>query len=674
MTIRVRIFTAAALAVAATVIAALLLAVGASRSLAADAEQEKTRATMRSVAALLTLAQEFALHGEERAAEQWRRAHARLMRQLAEHVQSGAASPARRALREAAGELPALFERLAEVAAQPEAGFNARRRELLVDQLLARTQGLADEAYRWSREAAADEQAARRQLRIGGALALLLLLATTLAQPLVVWRRVLRPLAALEKAALAIESGDYSTRCASRSGNELGALSRRFDAMSEALAERSRQLELTNASLDLEAEARRISEERLQAITDNVPALITHVDAQRRYTFVNAYLRNGAGLDPADFLGRTMREACGARLYAEFEPHVDAALAGTPAAFETTLAIGGAKRHFQTDYIPERSEDGAVRGFYAISFDITARKLGEQLVLRSRQRLRTITDNLPVLVAYIDRQHVYRFVNATYTEWFGRPVSEVEGRGVAEVVGAATYAQRRPWIERALGGERVEFEQVTELPGGERHLHGVYIPHREDGQVVGLYAMVSDVSAVKATEAKLERLAGFDSLTGLPNRHQFNERLAEAMTRSRRGRVAMGLMFLDVDHFKSINDTLGHAAGDAVLKAFAQRLAQAVRTTDTVARLGGDEFVVILGELCAAEEAAQVARKLVAAVRGDFLVEGRRLAVTTSIGIALFDGIEEASASELMARADAALYRTKSEGRNGYRMAQPLAA
>ena len=135
MTIRVRIFTAAALAVAATVIAALLLAVGASRSLAADAEQEKTRATMRSVAALLTLAQEFALHGEERAAEQWRRAHARLMRQLAEHVQSGAASPARRALREAAGELPALFERLAEVAAQPEAGFNARRRELLVDHL-----------------------------------------------------------------------------------------------------------------------------------------------------------------------------------------------------------------------------------------------------------------------------------------------------------------------------------------------------------------------------------------------------------------------------------------------------------------------------------------------------------------------------------------------------------
>jgi diguanylate cyclase (GGDEF)-like protein len=133
-------------------------------------------------------------------------------------------------------------------------------------------------------------------------------------------------------------------------------------------------------------------------------------------------------------------------------------------------------------------------------------------------------------------------------------------------------------------------------------------------------------------------------------------------------------MFLDVDHFKSINDTLGHAAGDAVLKAFAQRLAQAVRTTDTVARLGGDEFVVVLGELCGAEEAAQVARKIVASVRRDFLIGGRTLPVTTSIGIALFDGAEEASASELMARADAALYRIKSEGRNGYRMAQPLAA
>jgi PAS domain S-box-containing protein len=443
MTVRARILAAAALAVAATLICSLLLAVGAARSIAADAEQEKTQAAMRGIAALLTLAQEYALHLEPRAAEQWRREHARLMLRLGDPVQSGEASMARRTLRQSATELPGLVDRLTEVAAQPESEFAARRRELLIDQLLARTQGLADAAYRWSREAAAEEQAARRWLRIGGALALALLLASTLAQPLVVWRRVLRPLATLERAAAAIESGDYSMRCASRERDELGRLSRRFDAMAEALGARSRELELSHASLDLEVEARRLSEQHLQAITDNVPALITHVDAERRYTFVNAYLRR-VGLDPANFLGRSMREACGERLYARFAGHVDAALAGTSVAFETALSVDGAKRDFQTDYIPERAADGTVRGFYAISFDISARKASEQALLASRQQLRTIADNLPVLIAYIDREHVYRFVNATYTEWFGQPVAQVEGRRVADIVGAAIYEQRRP--------------------------------------------------------------------------------------------------------------------------------------------------------------------------------------------------------------------------------------
>ena len=667
MKIRTRIFGSAALAIAATAFATLLLWIGATRSIAADAEQEMTQATMRSIAGLLTLSQEYALRSEPRAAEQWRAQHTSLMLRLTDPAQSGETRPARQGLRVAAAELPQLFERLAELKAQPASPFAERRRDLLIDQLLAGTQGLTDSAYRWSREAAASEQVTRQRLRLGGMLALLMLLVTTLAQPIVVWRRALRPLAALERAAAAVERGDLSARCASTARDELGDVSRRFDAMTVALGERTHELERTNASLDLEVGARRLSEQHLRAITDNLPALITHIDADRRYTFVNAYLERSVGAGSPNLLGRTMREACGAKLYARLESQVDSVLAGATVDFETVVSIDGRDRHFQTHYIPEETPQGTPRGFYAVSFDITQTKKVEGQLQRSKQRLRTITDNLPVLIAYIDRGHTYRFANATFTDWFGTPVAQVEGHHLAEVLGARVYALRRPWLERALAGERVEFEQVSELPNGPRHLRCTYVPHREGDTVVGVYAMVNDVSAIKATEAKLELLASADALTGLPNRLHFEDRLGAAMEHARLGPSTMGLMFIDIDHFKSINDSLGHAAGDAVLRDFATRLRDAVRTTDTVARLRGDEFVIVLAELHAKAEAEAIAAKIVAAVGHDFVVEGRSLRVTTSIGVALFEGGRR-SPSELMKQADDALYQAKSAGRDGYRM------
>ena len=674
MKIRTRILASATVALAATLAAVVLLWIGATRSIAADAEQEKTQATMRSIAAMLTLSQEFSRRFEPRAAEQWQQAHAQLTMRLADEVQSGNTSAARHELRASAAELPELLEPLKALALQPHSEFAERRRELLTDQLLVRTQELADTAYRWSREAASAEQQARRALRIGGAGALALLLLTTLAQPILIWRRVIRPLATLEAAASAIERGEGAARCNSLARDELGALSRRFDSMADALGQRDRELRFSNETRDGEIEARRLSQQRLQAIADNVPALITHCDADCRYTFINGYLQRAVNRDPASLIGQTIRQAWGGRLDAELRPHIDSVLAGRATRFETALQIGGEQRDFQTDYIPDLASNGVVRGFYGISFDLTSRKRSEQELALSTGRLRTITDNLPVLIAYIDREHRYRFVNSTHASWFGVEAAAVQDQPVVDVIGAQIYAQRRPWIDCALRGERVEFDQITALPTGERHLHCVYIPHRENGAVVGLYAMVSDVTAIKATEARLEQLASFDSLTGLPNRHQFTLRLDAAMAGTRTTRMPMALVFLDIDHFKSINDSFGHAAGDSVLREFALRVQAAIRTTDTVARLGGDEFVVVLTSLQAPGEAEDIARGIVAAIRTEFVVGGQRLRVTTSMGVALFEG-DEASASELMARADLALYEAKAAGRNSYRVGrQPVAA
>lgn len=179
---------------------------------------------------------------------------------------------------------------------------------------------------------------------------------------------------------------------------------------------------------------------------------------------------------------------------------------------------------------------------------------------------------------------------------------------------------------------------------------------------------VAAEQALAESRAELERLSRVDSLTGLANRRQFDERFALALKRLKRHGIPVTLMYLDVDHFKQVNDRHGHAAGDAVLTVFGRRLADSVRETDLVARIGGDEFAILI-EAAPAEAAEIVARKVVASMAGVIEVEGTAITVTSSIGIAHADAPVEAPV--LMARADAALYAAKHGGRNRYQLAPP---
>ncbi|MEP6906574.1 MAG: diguanylate cyclase [Pseudoxanthomonas sp.] len=172
--------------------------------------------------------------------------------------------------------------------------------------------------------------------------------------------------------------------------------------------------------------------------------------------------------------------------------------------------------------------------------------------------------------------------------------------------------------------------------------------------------------ALQASRRELELQARVDSLTGLANRRQFDERLALALTRSRRHGFALALMYMDIDYFKQVNDTLGHAAGDEVLRVFGQRLNGCVRAGDLVARLGGDEFVVLVEDLGSPAAAELIARKLIEVMGESLSINGSSLVVTTSIGIAYSS--HPAVATALMSSADAALYTAKREGRNRYQL------
>ncbi len=173
------------------------------------------------------------------------------------------------------------------------------------------------------------------------------------------------------------------------------------------------------------------------------------------------------------------------------------------------------------------------------------------------------------------------------------------------------------------------------------------------------------ILAACKTEQDMQRLAYHDALTGLPNRSLLMDRFGAALVRARRGGRRLALLFLDLDHFKLVNDTRGHAIGDALLRAVADRLVESVRESDTVARMGGDEFAVILEEVSAPEQISQIAEKILVSLSKPLCMEGRDLVVSTSMGIALFpdDGMDIGA---LLRNADIATYRAKEKGRNGY--------
>ncbi|MEZ5717774.1 MAG: diguanylate cyclase [Burkholderiaceae bacterium] len=309
---------------------------------------------------------------------------------------------------------------------------------------------------------------------------------------------------------------------------------------------------------------------------------------------------------------------------------------------------------------------------HAFLRDISDRKAVERALALSEAKLRGVTDNLPALVSHMDTQERFTFVNSAVREWWDLEPEALMGRTMRDVVGETVYAIAQAPLQKALAGERVEFDVQRQIHGEMRDVHNIYVPDVDsEGTTRGVFTLSINITELKTVERKLALLARVDPLTQLANRLAFNESLPQILARARRSGTALALMYLDIDHFKAINDSLGHAAGDEVLQEFARRLQASVRGTDTVARLAGDEFVAVLENLAGTDVAADVAQKVVSQVaRPLFLVGGQPLHITTSIGIAYCVPTDPPTTpAELMAQADAALYGAKAAGRNQFQFA-----
>ena len=442
----------------------------------------------------------------------------------------------------------------------------------------------------------------------------------------------------------------------------------------------------------------RLNRAFLKTLIDNAPVAIFVKDVRPESygTMVvwNKRIEAITGLAESDVVGRKDEIFLQPAVLDEMRTR-DRAMLGNPVVQEIDddpyRRRDGVLIYLHTISVPLLGTDGRPEFIMRISEDVTARRRQRkeleartaeliavsEALKNSEHRLRTITDTMPASIAYIDRHQVYQFINAQFERAFGRAFGtdpkQVLGRTVREVVGAI-YPQMEPYIDRALAGETVTFER--ERPGlqGMQWIESTYIPefNEQGDEVVGFHAMMQDVTAKKVEELRLVRLSQIDALTGLANRVGFEQRLTDAMSAAKATGEPLALMYVDVDRFKQINDTYGHAVGDSLLVEFADRLKSLMRKSDVVARIGGDEFVIVNERVLDPAVASKLAAKILDATRRPFVIDaGKRieLRVTASIGIAFYCDSAK-SPVDVLDDADSMLYAAKNGGRNQYLMAQ----
>ncbi|MGI2328179.1 sensor domain-containing protein [Planococcus sp. YIM B11945] len=298
-------------------------------------------------------------------------------------------------------------------------------------------------------------------------------------------------------------------------------------------------------------------------------------------------------------------------------------------------------------------------------FDVTEEVRANLLLQENQERFKSLFDNNPDAVFTFDMEGVFTNANPGCGDLAGYTTDELLEMSFLPLIVPEDLALTLHCFGEAIKGNAKRYEiSITRKDGKRRDLEVTNFPMNLEGEIVGAYGIAKDITDRNAHRKLMEDLVFYDSLTKLPNRKLFEDRLSQVLNISDAAKNPSAVLFLDLDRFKFINDSLGHHIGDEFLKLVSSRLLKHTRTTDTVGRFAGDEFAVLLPH-SAKEEAITLAKRLNQALAEPFEVLGHSLSVSASIGIAFSSGTDE-SVDGLIRKADTAMYYTKKYGKNNY--------
>ena len=430
--------------------------------------------------------------------------------------------------------------------------------------------------------------------------------------------------------------------------------------------------------------ALRASEENIRQITAQVPGMVFRVrlthDGARRYSFVSEGVRGLYGIEPAEVM------ADGNLLQTFRHPDdrlaVDAELQRAAAStlpmtmqFRIKLRDGTLKWAQMTSTCVSADEGGTVRA--GVTFDITASKLAESELRETEARWKLALDSTG--------DGVWDWDIVTGVEIFSKRFMEMYGYGEGELASRTDEFDARTHpddIEQLLRNRQAHLDGLTPTYVNEHRIQckdgswkwtlsrGMVISRNAQGKPLRMIGTHTDITGRKHSEGLIWQHANFDALTGLPNRRMLRDRLEQQINKSRREGRQLAILFIDLDHFKEVNDSLGHDNGDLLLVEAARRIRDCVRETDTVARMGGDEFTVVLSELSDSASTERTIHNILDAMTAVFQLDDEQVFVSASIGITVYP-TDATEVENLLKNADQALYVAKGAGRNRFSFFTP---
>ncbi|MBI2779664.1 MAG: EAL domain-containing protein [Gammaproteobacteria bacterium] len=431
-------------------------------------------------------------------------------------------------------------------------------------------------------------------------------------------------------------------------------------------------------AIDTYIHADRRAIESLKAFAENIvaslPLCLLVISAEHRIVSANLPCRTLFGLSADHLAGKHLEEILPK---VGVQEAADEVLATGKARRGMTVKLsgGGEEKYLRISIArldsAEKQPPEAAQLLLAVE-NLTEEERLRALTMDSAERVRSIMDNVIDGIITINEHGIVESFNRSAQRIFGHTADEVIGRNVSMLMPEPYHSEHDGYLARYLSSH-----QAACLNFGVREVLG----RRKDGSTFPMNLATSemrlgdrrlfigiarDITEHKQDKERLDYLANFDELTGLPNRNLFQDRLSQRLTHAfRHDNQPVALLFLGLDRFKAINDTLGHDHGDLLLHAVAQRLKDCVRTEDTVARAGGDEFAIILTDVKGPQDAVRVAEKVLEAFRHPFLVREQELFISASIGIALYPS-DGADTQTLLKNAGVAMDRAKEKGKNTY--------